>query len=248
MDLADNGYFMILETYKLRYIPKWAQANMYATVRESVLNEIVQMNVLAVTQQLAGTAAASQFQGPAISAVAALQAGVSSEGYADEITTEFLNRPWPYEIAPPEGPNGARPTFVPLGIPKSDRQDYFSSIAVATDQKSPGSLLQAIFGQTDPLVAYAQGETFNWMEFNTTYGGSDQFDSPSYVPYYYFGAIACPRGWRTGTVGGWNWQPRLSLSDALPKALQLNPDLQDALEKAGITTTDEPTLAPINLH
>ena len=86
------------------------------------------------------------------------------------------------------------------------------------------------------------------MEFNTTYGGSDQFDSPSYVPYYYFGAIACPRGWRTGTVGGWNWQPRLSLSDALPKALQLNPDLQDALEKAGITTSDEASLAPINLH
>ena len=79
MGLADNGYFMILETYKLRYIPAWAQANMYATVREAVLNKIVEMNVLKLTLQLAGSAQASQLQGPAQSAVDILQSQVSQQ-------------------------------------------------------------------------------------------------------------------------------------------------------------------------
>jgi hypothetical protein len=137
---------------------------------------------------------------------------------------------------------------VPLGIPKADRQNFFSTVVVAEDQKPPQSLLTSIFGQSAPLVAYAQGEAFNWMEFNSSYGGNDQFDSPSNIPYYNFGLIGSPRGWRVCSDGGWSWQPRLSLSDNLPKALELNPELQDVLQKAGITTTDGATLDEINLH
>ena len=58
-------------------------------------------------------------------------------------------------------------------------------------------------------------------------------------------AWAC---WRLATVAGWSWQPRLSLSDALPKALENNPELQTWLNDAGYSTSDPTALDAINLH
>ncbi len=101
-------------------------------------------------------------------------------------------------------------------------------------------------------MAYAQAETFNWMEYNSAYGGSERFDQVSWIDYYangaWFGGIPVPRCWRLSTVGGWSWQPRLSVSDALAKALQVNPELQSYFDSAGITGGDATDFDAVNLH
>ena len=56
----------------------------------------------------------------------------------------------------------------------------FSLLAAAreTDDNGPRLLLPAIFGLAGTkLVAYGQAETFNWMEYNAAYGGSERLRS-----------------------------------------------------------------------
>jgi hypothetical protein len=161
------------------------------------------------------------------------------------IANEWLNRPWPYEITPPNLPV---PPFRGLG--RDDRQRYFSVIAAArqTDATAPRLLLPLIFGaDTTKLVAYGQAEAFNWNEFNDTWGGDERVDQTNFTPWG--GVFVCsPRAWRTATIGGWNWRSRLSLSDALAPALDSNEELLEYLHDAGISSPNEASLNEVNLH
>jgi hypothetical protein len=165
---------------------------------------------------------------------------------AGTIADEWVARPWPYEIEPP---NDSDPW--PRGLGKDDRQKYFTVIAAAQQAQgsSPKFLLTKIFGTPPKLVAYAQAETFNWMEFNRSYGGTERFDAVSWINYNRgFDGIPVPRCWRLSSVAGWSWQPRLSLSDALSKSLDTNPELQKYFNDAGYTTSDPDAIDAINLH
>jgi hypothetical protein len=165
------------------------------------------------------------------------------------IADEWVNRPWPYEIEPPKDSDPW-----PRGLGKEDRQQYFTVIAAArqADGSSARFLLPKIFGTPPKLMAYAQAETFNWMEFHSSYGGTERFDQVSRIPYsedsWASHLIPVPRCWRLSSRGGWSWQPRLSLSDALPKALELNPELETYLNDAGYSTSSPADLDAINLH
>jgi hypothetical protein len=250
--LLQQGTYMTLATYKLRPIPGWAKDSMHSTIQQDISDYIMYMNIprlvggnLSFANVLAARAA---LQGPAYQV-------------AGEIADEWVNRPWPYEIAPPgthtptDHNTDTSPLAVPAGMTHDDRQHFFSILAVAVDNERVRPLMANIFGQAAPMIAYAQGEAFNWMNFNTGYGGNESFDNPSYTVNHLwaisdFKEIGCPRGWRLSTTGGWNWQPRLAISDTLSEAAQpqLNSDVRALLEKAGLSTDDDDSLSEINLH
>ena len=73
------------------------------------------------------------------------------------------------------------------------------------------------------------------MEFNASYGGGERFDEVVFEPEVtyrtgrdtrFHAFVGSPRGWRVDSIGGWNWRARLSLSDALYEALQVNDELR----------------------
>jgi hypothetical protein len=171
------------------------------------------------------------------------------------LATEWVNRPWPYEMTPPEV---AVPPY--RGISPAERKREYTVLAAArqTEASAPRLVLPTILGwDTTKLVAYGQAEAFNWMEFNGSYGGGERFDEVVSIPevtyrtgqYAVFhGFVGAPRGWRVDSVGGWEWRARLSLSDGLYEALMVNDEMRKYLEDGGVTNVSQGALDEVNLH
>ncbi len=261
--LGTRKRFMVLSTYKLRFVPANAQAGLRDSAALAIADQIVEMNIQALTQQIVNNLVANNPNGlggnildpttkqntlygdylgqASNDATQALQAAAVPIGQA--IAQDWISRPWPYEITPPTDTTQA------AGIGTEDRQKYFTVIAAAREnaQTPTHLLLPKLLGITAPtLLAYAQAESFNWMEFNKSYGGSERFDQVTTIPYGYgfnwrYGAeyIPCPRGWRLASIGGWNWQPRLAFADAMSTALPNNTELGTYFTSAGLIAGDQ---------
>jgi hypothetical protein len=57
-----------------------------------------------------------------------------------------------------------------------------------------------------------------------------------------------PMPWRVWSFAGWNWQPRLTRSAALPDLVRQNDDLRRAFQRAGAPIDDSATLRQLILH
>jgi hypothetical protein len=257
-----------LNTYRLRPIPDWAIDGMKKSVATEAENYILQQNLTPMIlliekdlqkrdQQGAGagvTDAATKdwmtytaYLGEA-NQLANELVRPTARGIANNIAEEWVKRPWPYEIRSPvaEVPPSR-------GMNPDDRRLYFTMFATAqsTDATAPKFAFPKIFGGYDwKLVAYAQAETFNWMEFNSSYGspsmygGAGGFDSINWVPEVShltaqlssFKLFAgAPRAWRVCSLGGWEWRPRLTLSDTLNAQLAGNPDMVTMFQEGGFS-------------
>jgi hypothetical protein len=273
--LGEKKQFMVLSTYGLRPIPDWAKAGMFDSATAAIENQIVLLGIQPVAQAIVRDLQSSDPNGLGNGILdQQFKNSVTYNGYigqatalADQIVrptahqvalrlaAEWINRPWPYEITPPAVPV---PPF--RGIGPDERKRDYTVIAAArqTDATAPRLLLPTIFGTDNTLlVAYGQGETFNWMEFNSAYGGGERFDEVVVIPEItrianrdtrFHDFVGAPRGWRVDSLGGWNWRTRLSLSDALYDALQLNDELRGYLNDAGISDPPSGALDEINLH
>ena len=192
-NLGISKQFMVLATYGLRQIPDWAKDGMFDSVQVTAEDYLVRTNMLRVINDILRSNAVSY-------AVAAQIADSvirpAAHNVALEIAKEWINRPWPYEIEPPTVP------VPPARAASSDattRQRYYSVLAAAreTDAGGPRLMLANIFGTpTTKLVAYGQAETFNWMEYNASYGGSERFDQVVPTPWANNNAlfVGSPRG------------------------------------------------------
>lgn len=269
--LGQDGRFMVLRSYGLRSIPDWARPGMLANAQRRIYDAIIRMNLDAVGNQVANYFVQSNPRGmggdilDAASRNQFLRAGYSQDvsqiAYAvvaqvaaeasPLIAMEWISRPWPYEITPPE--LAVPPT---RGIGRDDRLRYYTLLAGAmtTEASTPRLLLPKVFGDGRALVAYAQAEAFNWMEFNSRYGAADRYDEVTMLPeeglWYYTPFIGTPRCWRLSSPGGWRWQPRLSYADALGEAFANNLEFrQDYLSQTPLSaTTDAATLEQLNVH
>jgi hypothetical protein len=272
-NLGSQRQFMVLRTYELRIPPEWAVPGLLSNVYAAALNEIVERNLPRamgpVVDQLVALDPDIQkpfldtdelhayyYQkalGPVRNALRGA-AGVPG-GPADLISQEWVSRPWPYEIAPP----GTAPSSA-TGLGRQDRQNFFTVVAAAreTPQTSPRQIMQFVFKPHETkMVAVAQAEAFDWMEFNTGYGGADQYEQVVTVPWEgpwsrYRHFVGAPRSWRDSTIGAWNYRSRLSLGDAVFQAAQDNagnsPSLRDMLNSAGISTSDKGSFDELQLH
>ncbi len=256
--------FYVMASYQLRPIPDWAKANLNVSAEAWIHNAIMENNLFRVTQAIlnaiAGidpqglggdftdTTARDQFLRATYSedaSKAALRIVTdAADRVAPIIAAEYVNRPWPYEVAP-ASENGK----VPQGLTDADRLNYFSLLVGAknTDQTKVRLALSKIFsGALNPQVAFAQAETFNWNEYHENYGVSDHYDQVNFQADYV--VTASPRCWRLSTVGGWSWNPRLSLSDGLSPALLNNPDFQQFFQDGGVTSHDPQAIKSLILH
>ncbi|HEY4330483.1 MAG TPA: pilus assembly protein TadG-related protein [Phycisphaerae bacterium] len=271
--LGQNKQFVVLSTYGLRPIPDWAKPGMFDSAASSIENQLVTIALTGVSQAImqdlrssnpggfgGGILDASYLQTVLTGAYTAEAAQVAdaivrpvAHQIAQEIAAEWVNRPWPYEITPPDMP-------VPpvRGVMPDERKLQFSVLAAArqTDANAPKLLLTKIFGtDSGKIVAYAQAESFNWMEFNAE-DGAQVYDQVISVPELVYrvrtsrfsGFVGSPRGWRVGSLAGWSWRARLSYSDALYEALEVNQDLNAYLNDAGISSPSRGALDEINLH
>ena len=107
--------------------------------------------------------------------------------------------------------------------------------------------MHRVFAATDqPMAAFAQGENFNWMEYDGGYGAGDAYDK---VTRYGHGDVSgSPKPWRISTVGGWAWQPRLALSDALGQAVEDGQEFSDFLSRGGVSSHDPDAIKTLTLH
>jgi hypothetical protein len=179
------------------------------------------------------------------------------------VAKEWVNRPWPYEITPPQ--DNAYPA--PRGLLPAERKYFYSVIAAArpTETSTPRTMFPVIFGAPKKtMLAFAQAEMFNWMEFNGSWGGSEHYDEITMMesPTYYIGmggyqeVIPIPQAWRACSAGGWQNRPRLSLGDALmydetDEAMNLfgkNDELRTYFDEAGMTVPSGGVVHAINLH
>ncbi len=278
--LGHNGQFMVLSTYGLRPLPVWAKAGMFDSAEATIEDHVMTISMASLVQTIAGGLANANPGGPGggILDQTALFAAYSGQAaqvadailrpaahqIAVDIANEWVNRPWGYEITPP-------PVAVPpsLGVLPFERKLEFTVMAAArqTDASAPHLILPAIFGgDSTPLVAYSQGEMFNWMEFNATDGAQpyDQVNTVGEISYrvgnYTFNNfVGSPRGWRMASMGGWEWRSRLSLSDAMDpfthpvtgvsyNMLQQNAELLQYFQDAGVTHGSSGALDELNLH
>jgi hypothetical protein len=261
--------FVVLSTYGLRTIPAWAQEGMYNSVALTAEDQIVRMNLRPLANRVVNDlintdpdGAGAGFLDPQIrrnalyglyinraTAVADAIIRPAAAAAAREIAAEWVSRPWPYEITPPETPADRG-----RGVGKADRQNDFSVVAAAreTPASAPRLLLPRVFGgDGTKVVAYGQGEAFNWMEFNAAYGRDEVMDQV--VPSPWGGGnvqafVGSPRAWRVSTAGGWNWRSRLSVADMTGAAAQTDVDLQAYLRDGGVATLDSAAMDELNVH
>lgn len=262
--LGLSKQFMVVNSYRLRPIPAWAASGMRVSAQASIQDRIVQMNIGGVGRSVLNTLVADDplglgggFLDPA-ARTQVLQAQYSSlasqiafrivtataREVAPIIAAEWVSRPWAYELTPPE-------MSVPpsRGLSKQDRLDFYTLLTAArpTASTSPRLVLGQLLGMSNPsLLAYAQAETFNWMEYHDSYGGSERFDEVTYDPDSLF--VGAPNPWRLCTIGGWNWQPRLAVADGLAPALDNNPELNTFFTEGGVSGHDANDIDTITLH
>ncbi len=244
-DFGSLKQFMLLKTYALHPIPDWAQPAMYSSAQQYIYNKVYNNDIGGMTWSVYNAVRQWLIK----QKVPSVQAGLIAQGVApgmaqqivsqgatfisNEVAQEWIQREWPYEITPPDVQ--VPPT---QGITDIDRKNYFTLIAAAktTSANSPKLVMPKFFSSSNaPMVAYAQAETFNWMEFNGTYGAADRYDAVTDQGWYI--ATGSPACWRLCSIGGWNWHPRLAFSDALAPALQNNPELSSYFNDNGVTGT-----------
>jgi len=257
--------FMVLATYGLHPIPNWAVQGMQISAESAIQDRIVRMNINQVANAMLNSLMKSNPNGLGSGFLdptglnSVLQAGYSAQAsqaafamvnataaqVAPIIATEWVGRPWPYEITPPT-------TFVPpaQGMTTPDRQTYFTVLTAAqpTDQTSPKLFLKTLMGNpaAPNLLAHAQAESFNWMEFNGAYGGNERFDQVTWDNDVEF--VGSPQPWRLCTIGGWNWNPRLAVADALAPAIANSPELETYFQQSGVTGDDPTSIQTLTLH
>jgi hypothetical protein len=232
---------------------------------QGILDAYQEQLVLSGVYTADAAAIAQQIMEPAASQIAV------------DVAREWLNRPWPYEITPPDGP-------VPpvRGIGPEERKILYSVVAASRQGEStaPRTILPTLF-RTDEskLIAYAQAEMFSFSEFDPQFGGGARYDQVTRINEIVYrvgtarftGVFPAPRAWRVATIGGWQWRARLSLSDALVpfhdphprEALSLlydpsgrtdyalfdqNSELRQYFNDAGIDNPNAGGLREINLH
>ncbi|MEI8196315.1 MAG: carboxypeptidase-like regulatory domain-containing protein, partial [Phycisphaerae bacterium] len=278
-ELGESKQFLVLRTYKFQKLPDWAVQSMQSSAGQYIYQTVYSRNMGSVQSLVQGTIIASEYQqllnqyqiggGPAdptvqrylqrqaelaaAPEVAAAVAVAVQQGAAQislEVASEWVARPWAYEITPPDQ--------VPTkhqGVLMADRISYFSWLAGAQSKQAPPRVLPAAFGTPrDPLVAYAQAEIFNWNEFSSAWGQMEQLDQVTrhvnQLSSNFNGVVSgSPAFWRLSNTGGWNWQPRLSNADALSPALTKNPEFVRYFTSAGLTPdSDARSLRDINLH
>jgi hypothetical protein len=262
--LGEDKQFMVLATYRLRPIPDWARGGMRTSAEVAIRDRIVSRNIGRVQRAILSalvnadpSGAGAGFLDPTgrnqvLSARYSQQASRAAFDAVNQtaarvaplLAAEWISRPWPYEITPPE-------EFVPpsRGVGDDDRQTYFTLLAAArpTDALQPRFVLPAFTQSGDvELLAFAQAETFNWMEFHSSYGGSERFDEVSPDPNAYF--IGAPLPWRLSTIGGWSWQSRLAVGDALSASLTASPELQSFFTESAIPNNDPDAMETLTLH
>lgn len=269
--LGSGKGFMVLKSYKLRNLPDWAKDGMSASAEVSIRERIIAMNIGNVTQNVLNAMIKADPQGlgaayldpqaklqvlgaaysPGAAQIAQAIVRDVATRVAPLIAAEWVARPWPYEITPPE--KAVPPA---RGIGKDDRQHYYTVLAAArtTSDSAPKPFLAAVFTDSKNLVAYAQAEAFNWMEFSGSYGGADRYDEVSQLPsdrdWWGPHYIGVPRCWRLSTVGGWNWQSKLAMADALAPAMAVNQEFTGYFSDAGVTagSAGSDVFTPVNLH
>jgi len=264
--MGDDRAFMVLSTYKLHEIPDWATAGMRDDVRRHVYNQVYNrhingarqrlirqleqwaMNVLGVNAPGAVNRSAlrnrarqfAQQNGPPAAEDAVRRA---AEIVSREVAEEWVRRPWPFEVAPPEEP--VPPT---RGLSDEERQRYFTAqtAALTTEETARRPVLDKYFGHdTGPLVSFAQSEIFNWMEWHEAYGAGDRFDQITFYGHGDMGGF--PRPWRLSSPGGWSWEPRLAFSDAIAPAVADGEHFRAMLEKGGVDAGSENNRAAMDL-
>jgi hypothetical protein len=249
--------FMVLKPYKLDHIPDWAKQGMQQSAYQLVYNDLYNRHIDGMIQRVfndlqndfraqgmdAGQAAQqanAQAPGIARSVTAELAARI-----ATDVSQEWIERPWPYEITPPEKSGDENSS----GWLNVDRPKYFTLLAGATNTAAirPDYSLQSMMGEGPRTLAlFAQAEAFNWMEYNATYGKGDSYNQVTSYGHNVYGGSPTP--WRLSTIGGWTWEGRLAVSDQLPPALELNPDFKAQFTEAGVPGIDAESLKSLIMH
>jgi hypothetical protein len=264
-NLGAGKQFMVLATYQLRPVPDWASQGMSVSAEAAIRDRIIRDNIGPVSRAVlnaiiaadprgggrgfldptAGNTYMSAMYSPLASQIAYEIVNATAAQVAPVIAAEWVSRPWEYEITPPD--QSVPPS---VGVTKADRQDYFTILTAArpNDANAPKLFMSKLMGSpaTPQVLAHAQAETFNWMEFNGAYGASERFDEVTWGTQAEF--VGAPVPWRTGTVGGWSWNPRLAVSDALAPAINNSPEFSSFFQEAGITSDDPQALQTLALH
>lgn len=268
--MGSDKHFMLLSTYRLHAIPEWASDGMWQDVQRHVEQTVYARTINSVTRRLTedvyrwavGVLAGSLPAGSPRNAVnsrarqfAQQVAPPAAQNLVRraaivigrEVATEWIARPWPYEIEPPQ--DAVPPA---RGISDDERKRHFTSLSAAltTADSASRTVLGKYFNHdTGPLAAFAQAEIFNWMEFQEGYGRSDRFDQ---ITFYGHGDMGgSPRPWRLGSPGGWNWEPRLAQSDALAPAIADGEHFRELIEKGGASVngnTDATAIERLATH
>lgn len=225
-----------------RRLEQWAYQVLYGNYMQQAQQAGQPTNNLAARARNDARSFANRYAGP----MARDMLQRAADSISREVAHEWVARPWPYEIEPPD-------ERVPphKGLSDDDRKEYFTFVAAArtTDQSAPRPVLERLLGDPDgaaPLVAFAQGESFNWMEFHEQYGAGDAIDRVT--EYGHGDRGGSPRPWRLSTTGGWHWQPRLAFSDALDEAMRDNAELRSYMEDAGITSENPDAIRTLTHH
>ncbi len=234
-------------TYDRYPVPEWAKAGMYQDAYNYVYNDVYGRNHNRLWWRRYHEVLNQLLKQKVPQGQAVPQARAKADEFATRIATagaiiiatdaatQWINRTWPYEMEPPQSP---MPPAV--GPKKEDRIQYLTLVGAAktTDDTKVRITLPRLFNAAPdkPMVVFAQAENFNWMEFNGSYGAGDRYDR--HDP---------PAPWRVSTIGGWNWQSRLSLSDAIGPALENNPQLRSFFDDAGVRYDPE-VIDEITLH
>ena len=262
-DLGRRPIFM-MATYDRYNVPDWAKSGVYNSAKNYVYNDIysrewfrlaeIKWQELWRARNPVGNPSMDTRRWTAqdfadwATALAWAQP-IAQQGctmIAEQAAQEWIDRKWPYEMKPPI-------TEVPptQGFSQEERHTYFTLITGAKTNETYKPRLATLSGiKGAPMVALTQAEVFNWMEFNGGYGASDRYD-----------VWAPPAPWRLSTIGGWNWNSRLTTfvspaendagkltAEALSEAIQNNPQLQQMLESVGITGNDADALSKVIQH
>jgi len=229
----------VLATYGRYHVPEWARDGVYRDAYDHVYRDVYGRNYERLWRRRYNELRrGGMSDGDARREADRWARAIASEGaarIAEQAATIWIHRTWPYEIRPPQ-----QPVPPPRGLPADQRHEHFTliSAAMTTSASAPRPVLTRLMDSLQtPMLATAQAEAFNWMEYHGAYGAGDRYDRR--MP---------PRPWRLSTRGGWNWQPRLAFSDALGKALESSEMLRAYFEGAGMTSPQRESVEYLIMH